>query len=70
MFTNALYTNVLLHRFAKFYGLENRIRKKEMLVHFLFPYSQFTVEIRKPIALCSEVKIIMNALYLNVSNLF
>ena len=71
MFMNALYANVLLHRFAKLYGLGYRIRKKEMLIHFLFPYSQFfTVEIRKPITLCLEVKMIMNALYVNVPNLF
>ena len=33
--------NVLLHRFAKFYELENRICKEEMVIHFLFSYSQF-----------------------------
>ena len=30
-----------VHRFAKFYGFENRICKEEMVIHFLFPYSQF-----------------------------
>ena len=38
-----------------------------------FPFPLFavcTVEIRKPIALCLDVKVIMNALYANVPNLF
>ena len=40
---------------------------------YLFPFSLFavcTVESRKPVALCLDVEMIMNALYANVPNLF
>ena len=37
---NVLYANLLLHSFAKFYEPENQIRKKELNVQFLFPFSQ------------------------------
>ena len=70
MFMKALYANVLLHRFAKFYGFENQIRKKGNSDSFPFSlYAVSAVEIRKAIALRLEVKMIINALYANVPNL-
>lgn len=38
---NTLYTNAPVDSFAKLYEPQNRIIKKEILIHFMFPYSQF-----------------------------
>ena len=58
MLMNTLYANVLLHSFEKFYGLENRIRKKGNADSFpFFLFTVCTVESRKPVALCLDVKI-------------
>ena len=66
----ALYANVLLHRFAKFYGLEKPIRKQEMLTAFFSLFAVCTIESRKPVALCLDLEKILNALYANVPNRF
>ena len=41
MIVKVLYINVLLDSFSKLFGPQYRIRKKEILIYFLFPYSQF-----------------------------
>ena len=67
MIIDALYMNVLLDSFAKFYGPRNRIRKKGKFDSF--PFSLFiicTVEILISTPLCLEVKVIMNVLYTNL----
>ena len=69
MIMKAVYANVLMHRFADLWTWKSN---KEKGNGDSFPFSLFTVctvEIRKPIALCLDVKMIMNALYVNVPNL-
>ena len=64
MIVNALYEHILLRSVAKFYGLQNRIRKKEILIRFLYPHSQF-VALRFENQYHDRYKTIMNVLYAN-----
>ena len=59
--------NILLDGFSKSYGPLNRMRKNEILIHFLISlFAVCMVELLKSIPLCLEVKVIMNVLYANL----